>query len=61
VQHANDTGLSDAAMNLEAPGGETLSDNPGCALLLEAELWISMKISPDRDELVQVGRIAVGK
>src|SRR5579859_5563696 len=51
-EHADDAGLADAVMHLDAEGSELLGDNRRCALLLETQLRMRMDIAPPRRQLI---------
>ena len=51
LEAADDAGLADAAMDLEAPGGQLLGDDGGGALLLEADLRMGVEVVPPRGHL----------
>ena len=51
-EHADDAGLADASVNLDAPGGELLGHDAGGADLLEPDLRMRVQVAPDGSELV---------
>ena len=48
AQDADDSRLSDAAVNLDTPGGEALRHDRGRALLLESDLGMSVEVAAYR-------------
>ena len=54
AQNADDTGLSDAAVDLDTPGRETLGHDRGRAFLLESDFGMGVQVAADRDQLVLV-------
>ena len=51
LDDSNNPGLSQAAMDGNAPFGQQLRDQVGGALFLEAELGMGMDVPPDGGEL----------
>ena len=58
-QHADDAGLADLPVDLDAPVREMPGHDAGRALLLETKLRMRMKIPPQRDKIVRVAGDAI--
>ncbi len=54
AQRADDAGLAQAAMDVEAPARELLGDDVGGAHLLEGDLGVPVYVAPDFDQLVMM-------
>ena len=51
-QQADDAGTTEAAMYLDPPSGELFSDDARCAMLLESDFRMGVKIAADGGEFV---------
>lgn len=53
-QRSDDSGSAEAGNHLEAAIGKKAGDDPGGPRFLEAQLWMCMQVTPDRDEGGQI-------
>ena len=53
-QHADDAGLADTAMHLDAPFLEFPGDEVGGAVLLQAQFGVGVDVVADGDELILI-------
>src|ERR1700722_6489151 len=59
AKHTDDTGAADAAMDLNAPFRQLGGNQIAGAMLLEADLWMNVDVTPNGGQFIMVGANSV--